>query len=211
MAAALPFSTSKVESLFPSEIFSSETRPLQTFRIRPEASHKSKELLEITGIFRGRKLIRKERRLSCGIAPIDNLIGGGIVRGRVSEIIGNSGAGKTTLAAAFVASVTARGEIAAWIDASGSFDPASIAAAGVDLARMLWVATPSDRSWPDSRIVDEVEHDCPGSLPAATAFERERSGSPRSEFRSNYAFKRSTSTIVLKVANGFSQSVDLAW
>jgi hypothetical protein len=84
--------------------------------------------------------------LTCGIAPIDQLIGGGIVRGRVSEIIGNPGAGRTSLGAAFAASITGGGEVAAWVDAAGSFDPESMAAAGVDLARLLWVALPAGNS-----------------------------------------------------------------
>ena len=128
-----------------------EAKRTQAAGVRGGAAHQikgileAKGILEITGVFRGRELTRKERRLACEIAPIDNLIGGGIVRGRVSEIIGNPGAGKTSLAAAFAASITSRGEIAAWIDAGGGFDPASIAAAGVDLARMLWVAMPATR------------------------------------------------------------------
>jgi recA bacterial DNA recombination protein len=113
--------------------------------VHPESPSKSKALLEIAGVFRGRELTRKERHLECGIAPVDRLIGGGIVRGRISEIIGNPGAGKTSLAAAFTASVTGCGEVTAWIDAGGGFDPASMAAAGVDLARMLWVALPAGR------------------------------------------------------------------
>jgi hypothetical protein len=145
----------------------SEAIRLQPLTVRPEAPHKSKELLEITGVFRGRELTRKERRLTCGIAPVDRLIGGGIVRGRISEIIGNRGAGKTSLAAAFAASVTARGEVAAWIDAGGGFDPTSIAAAGVDLARMLWVAMPANRIRSGARTVDEVEHDRLGAPPRA--------------------------------------------
>ncbi len=114
--------------------------------VHPESPLQSKVLLGITGVFRGRELTRKERRLECRIAAVDRLIGGGIVRGRISEIIGNPGAGKTSLAASFTASVTARGEVAAWIDAGGGFDPASMAAAGVDLARMLWVALPAGRN-----------------------------------------------------------------
>ena len=125
------------------------------------APDKSKEILEvnrrlrevefnglggIAGVFRGRELTRKEGRLRCGITPIDDLIGGGIVRGRISEIIGDASAGKTSLAAAFAAAATGRGEVVAWIDADGGLDPASTAAAGVDLARLLWVAMPVSRS-----------------------------------------------------------------
>jgi hypothetical protein len=96
-------------------------------------------------------LTRKEGRLRCGITPIDDLIGGGIVRGRISEIIGDASAGKTSLAAAFAAAATGRGEVVAWIDADGGFDPASTAAAGVDLARLLWVAMPVRRGGAGSR------------------------------------------------------------
>ena len=101
---------------------------------------KKLQTLEIAGVFTGRELTRKDRRLSSGLTLIDRLLGAGIVRGRISEIVGPIGAGKTSLAAGFVASATRRGEAAAWIDAAGSFDPATVAAAGADLARVLWSA-----------------------------------------------------------------------
>jgi hypothetical protein len=103
-------------------------------------SHKVAELPEFTRVFRGRELTRKAHRIPCGLRPIDNLIEGGIIRGRISEIIAEPGTGKTSLAAAFAANVTRR-EAAAWIDASDDFDPFSIAAAGVELSRLLWVST----------------------------------------------------------------------
>ncbi len=99
------------------------------------------QLLEFSGIFRGHELTRKDRRLSSGLAPLDALIDGGIPRGRISEITGRAGSGKTSIAASFAASATRRGEVAAWLDASGAFDPASMAAAGVELRRMLWAST----------------------------------------------------------------------
>jgi hypothetical protein len=98
------------------------------------------ELLEFKNVFHGRELTRKEHRIPSGLRPVDNLIEGGIIRGRISEIIAQPGAGKTSLAAAFAANVTRR-EAAAWIDASDDFDPASIAAAGVELARLLWISS----------------------------------------------------------------------
>ena len=153
MAATLPLPTN--EATFVS--FEQDLLPSSV------PTHKSKELLEvkglheIAGVFRGRELTRKERRLTCGITPIDNLIGGGIVRGRISEIVGLASAGKTTLAASFAAAATCRGEVVAWIDASGNFDPASTAAAGVDLARMLWVAMPVTDKRRGYRARDEFE------------------------------------------------------
>jgi recA bacterial DNA recombination protein len=103
-----------------------------------------RQLIEFSGVFRGHELTRKDRRLGCAIAPLDALLQGGIARGRISEIIGRRGSGRTSLAAAFAASATRRSEVAAWIDGSGAFDPASIAAAGVDLARILWASIPRD-------------------------------------------------------------------
>jgi len=103
------------------------------------AVHKVAEILEFSKVFRGRELTRKDDRIPCGLPSVDNLIDGGLVRGRISEIIAEPGAGKTSLAAAFVASVTQR-EAAAWIDTSDDFDPASIAAADVELTRLLWVS-----------------------------------------------------------------------
>src|SRR5690242_2600303 len=89
------------------------------------AAAKILELPEFAGVFRGRELTRKDRRLSSGLCPIDELIGGGIVRGRVSEITGGASSGKTSLAVAFVATATRRGEVAAWIAATDDFDPES--------------------------------------------------------------------------------------
>jgi hypothetical protein len=96
--------------------------------------------LDFSGIFRGHELTRKDRRLSSGLVPLDALIDGGIPRGRISEITGRAGSGKTSIAASFAAAATRRGEVAAWLDAAGSFDPESMAAAGVELRRMLWVS-----------------------------------------------------------------------
>jgi hypothetical protein len=98
-----------------------------------------RQIAEFSGVFHGRELTRKDRRLSSGITALDAILDGGIVRGRVSEIVGRHGFGRTSLAAAFAAIATRRGEVAAWIDSSGAFDPRSIAAAGADLSRILWI------------------------------------------------------------------------
>ncbi len=101
---------------------------------------------EIPEVFRGRELTPKNLRLSSGILSIDAALGGGLVRGRINEIAGSVGHGKTSLAAAFLASATARGEVAAWIDLAGAFDPMSMRAAGVDLTRVLWAGCAGPRA-----------------------------------------------------------------
>jgi hypothetical protein len=98
-----------------------------------------RQIAEFSGVFRGRELTRKDRHLSSGIDALDAILDGGVVRGRVSEIVGRPGFGRTSLAASFAAIATRRGEVAAWIDSAGAFDPCSIAAAGADLSRILWV------------------------------------------------------------------------
>ncbi len=96
-------------------------------------------IVEFSGVFRGRELTRKDRRVSSGLDPIDAVLNGGVARGRLSEIVGRPGLGRTSLAASFIAAATRHGEVVAWIDAAGAFYPQSIAAAGADLSRVLWV------------------------------------------------------------------------
>src|SRR5579872_5410565 len=91
------------------------------------------------GAMRGCELTRKDRRLSSGLALLDRLLQGGLVRGRITEIVAR-GFGWTSLAAAFVAAVTRCGEAAVWIGSADAFDPASMAMADIDLERVLWVA-----------------------------------------------------------------------
>jgi recombination protein RecA len=74
-----------------------------------------------------------------GIAPIDELLGGGLPIGAISEIVGPECSGRTTLALAFLASITRQGKVCAWIDVSDTLHPESAAAAGIDLDRLLWV------------------------------------------------------------------------
>ncbi|HSN21997.1 MAG TPA: ATPase domain-containing protein [Usitatibacter sp.] len=52
----------------------------------------------------------EEHKLSTGIGPLDDLLGGGIERGTSTLIVGAAGTGKSTLAAQFVAAAAARGE-----------------------------------------------------------------------------------------------------
>jgi len=96
------------------------------------------KILEFSGVFRGRELTRKDARLSSRVRALDNLLAGGIPRGRISEVVGPAGSGKTAIAASFAASTTNRGEVAAWIDLPNAFDPAAIESAGADLGRILW-------------------------------------------------------------------------
>jgi RecA/RadA recombinase len=78
-------------------------------------------------------------QLPTGIPAIDQLIEGGIPRGTLTEVCGAESTGRTALLLALLREATNRGEYCAWIDAEGAFDPASAAASGVRLERVLWV------------------------------------------------------------------------
>lgn len=76
---------------------------------------------------------------STGVPVIDARLGGGLPRGHLSEIVGPRSSGRTSLLLQVIAAATARGELVALVDALDMLDVASLAAAGVDLSRLLWV------------------------------------------------------------------------
>lgn len=74
-----------------------------------------------------------------GIAALDTLLEGGFPVGAITEMVGPQCSGRTSAALAFLAGMTQAGNVAAWIDVNDVLDPESAAAAGVELARLLWV------------------------------------------------------------------------
>ena len=82
-------------------------------------------------------------RLPSGVTGIDALLGGGLPRGRISEVLGPLTSGKTALLLTLLAAATRRGEVVACVDLADALHPASVAAAGADLQRVLWVRPPS--------------------------------------------------------------------
>lgn len=89
------------------------------------------------------------RRLATGIPAIDALVGGGLPAGRLSELYGPLSSGRTALGLALLAHATQAGESVGVVDGADAFHPASAAAAGVRLERVLWArplgATPAAR------------------------------------------------------------------
>ena len=74
-----------------------------------------------------------------GIAELDAVLGGGFPRGSLVELCGPATSGRTSLAFSLLAQATERLEACAFVDVSDSLDPISLAAAGVELARLLWI------------------------------------------------------------------------
>ncbi len=86
--------------------------------------------------------LRGERRLAplpTGVAAIDSVLAGGFPRGRLSEAVGPASSGRTALALGMIARATAGGALAACVDPGDRLDPASLAASGADLERLLWL------------------------------------------------------------------------
>ena len=81
--------------------------------------------------------------VTSGIDALDALTGG-LPRGCLSELCGPASSGRTSIMLAALTAATRRGEYCALIDASDTLDPQSIAAADIDLDRLLWVRCGDD-------------------------------------------------------------------
>lgn len=73
-----------------------------------------------------------------GIPEVDALTGG-LPRGALTEVYGPGSSGRTALLLSLLAEFTQRQELCALVDADDCFNPASAAAAGVELGCLLWV------------------------------------------------------------------------
>ena len=122
--------------------------PLPACAPAPSLAERKRALEEL---LRARRLqaeappLRGESRrlpLATGIAEVDALVGGGFPRGALSEVHGPASSGRTGVLLGLLARATRRGALAALVDPLDRLDPASSAAVGVDLARLLWLRGP---------------------------------------------------------------------
>lgn len=89
-------------------------------------------------LHRGHQIREPQSRLATGLPDIDELLGGGLPGGSLSEISGQPSSGRTSLMLSLLASETRRGECVGLIDYADAFHPPSAQEAGVDLAQVLW-------------------------------------------------------------------------
>jgi len=113
-----------------------ESEAIRNLRATLEASIASK-LTSGSELVRAVARQRRDEILPTTIPPLDALLGGGLARGKMTEIAGRGT--RFSIVIATLAAATSIGEAAALIDASDSFDPQLAEAAGVDLRRLLWV------------------------------------------------------------------------
>jgi len=76
-------------------------------------------------------------RISTGSITIDNATGGGIPRGRITEIYGPESSGKTTISLQAIAKAQKSGDTCAFIDAEHALDPVYAEKLGVDLEKLI--------------------------------------------------------------------------
>lgn len=82
----------------------------------------------------GEKTVENVEVIPTGVLPLDAALGvGGLPRGRIIEIFGQEGTGKTTLALHAIAEAQKAGGNAAFIDAEHALDPRLAAALGVNI------------------------------------------------------------------------------
>ncbi|WP_353063844.1 ATPase domain-containing protein [Tunturibacter psychrotolerans] len=80
-----------------------------------------------------------------GITAVDEILGGGIPRGCITEVSGVASTGKTSFALSTIASITQLGNACAWVDVSDALSPEAAAATGVELRRLLWLRMYAER------------------------------------------------------------------
>src|SRR2546421_181484 len=80
---------------------------------------------------------RREEVIPTTFAAVDALLGGGLARGKMTEVAGRGA--RWSMVIATLAAATSMGEAAALVDLGDHFDPQLAEAAGVDLGRLLWV------------------------------------------------------------------------
>jgi hypothetical protein len=149
----------------------SEGRPPQPV-VSPNVPEAFKDA-RLAGITRASRLAVRPapEMVSTGIAEMDALTGG-LPRGCLTEICGPASSGRTTLLLSALAAATRRGECCAVVDAGDALDPKSVADAGVELGRLLWV-----------RCGDE-------SLESQPVFKGESNGTKKNFWKSESAEQR---------------------
>ena len=73
------------------------------------------------------------------LGGIDDLLSGGLVRGRLIELVGRRSSGRFSAVLSTLASLTARGENAVLVDLGDGLDPRAAETAGAVLPRILWL------------------------------------------------------------------------
>ncbi|MCL4247754.1 MAG: hypothetical protein KJ065_06375 [Anaerolineae bacterium] len=140
--------------------------------------------------------------LPTGYSALDQLLSGGIPRGRMTEFLGRPTSGKTTLAFSALAAAQRDGVIVVYLDVDNHSDPDYLTHLGVSHDDMLLVRSPLDASLAlmrdviGSRIPCLILLDLPEIVPPTDA---ERA---REALRQMASLLTATETIILLLLSG---------
>lgn len=110
--------------------------------LKDEISRVEKQFGKGTIMKLGDESLSEVEVISTGVPALDYALGvGGLPRGRVTEIFGPPGGGKSTIAQQVIAEAQKAGGIAAYVDAEHSLDPTYARALGVNVDE-LWISQP---------------------------------------------------------------------
>ena len=110
--------------------------PTQHFDI-PEELRNS--LHRASDLIRKRRTELREDPLPTSLTGLDQLLGGGLPRGELVELVGRGSCGRFAALLATLRAVTGAGEAAALVDQGAQLDPQAAAEIGIDLKRLLWL------------------------------------------------------------------------
>lgn len=117
-------------------------------------------------------------------------------RGKITEIVGPLGSGRTSVLVALLGDVTAAGGATALVDADSTFDPVTAARAGVVLDRVLWIRCDGRRDVAVAAL--DLLARCPGfALVALDAGETAPRLTLTQAFRLRQAARRADVAVVL--------------
>ena len=95
--------------------------------------HRASDLIRL------RRAVMCQDPLSTSIGSLDRILGAGLPRGELVEIVGRGSCGRFASLLAALRAVTGAGEVAALVDQGAQLDPQTAAEIGVDLERLLWL------------------------------------------------------------------------
>jgi len=96
-------------------------------------------LLSATELLRRRQGELREHPLPTMEAAMDELLGGGLPRGALVELVGRGSCGRFALLLDAVRAITDTGEVAALVDLDDHLDPQTASTVGIQLERLLWL------------------------------------------------------------------------